>query len=163
MKRSFVRFATASAVAVALAAGFVVGCAPPQDEDDVEAAATAKAAAAEAAKPVVVGDADRQEADKLFVSRCATCHGETGRGDGPGAAPLVPKPRDYHDAEWQKTVSDEAIEKTIVYGGAAVGKSAQMVPNPDLAAKPAVVAALREKIRSFASQPEGGTAAPAAK
>jgi len=128
----------------------VAGCAPAEDEIDLEAAPKASAAADQ---PTAVTDADRQEADKLFGSRCATCHGETGKGDGPGAATLFPKPRDYRDAEWQKTVSDESIEKTIVYGGAAVGKSPAMVPNPDLAAKPAVVAALREKIRSFAKQP----------
>jgi len=36
-----------------------------------------------------------------------------------------------------------------VYGGAAVGKSLQMVANPDLQAKPGVVAALREIVRTF--------------
>lgn len=98
---------------------------------------------------VKVTTADRQEAHALFNTRCATCHGQFGRGDGPGAAALNPKPRNYTDAEWQKTVTDEEIEKAIVYGGAAVGKSAQMVANPDLQAKPAVVAALREMVRTF--------------
>lgn len=90
------------------------------------------------------------EADSVFSTRCATCHGATGRGDGPGAANLNPKPRDYSDAAWQKTVTDEDIEKTIVYGGAAVGKSPLMVANPDLAGKTDVVKALREKVRAFA-------------
>ena len=49
-------------------------------------------------------------------------------------------------------MTDAEIEKAIVFGGAAVGKSAQMVPNPDLEAKPGVVAALREKVRSFGEQ-----------
>ncbi len=69
--------------------------------------------------------------------------------DGPGAAGLNPKPRNYADAAWQQTVTDEEIEKAIVYGGAAIGKSPQMVGNPDLQAKPGVVAALREKVRKF--------------
>ncbi|MBK7771984.1 MAG: c-type cytochrome [bacterium] len=85
----------------------------------------------------------------MFNTRCAACHGQFGRGDGPGAAGLNPKPRNYADAAWQSTVTDEEIEKAIVYGGAAVGKSPQMVANPDLQAKPGVVAALREKVRSF--------------
>jgi len=100
-------------------------------------------------KTARVTTADRQEAQTLYKSRCAACHGQFGRGDGPGAAALDPKPRNYGDAEWQKTVTDEEIEKVIVYGGTAVGKSAQMVANPDLQAKPAVVAALREMVRSF--------------
>jgi mono/diheme cytochrome c family protein len=101
------------------------------------------------AKAVSISAADRKEAHELFLNRCAACHGQFGRGDGPGAAGLNPKPRNYADAAWQKTVTDEEIEKAIVYGGTAVGKSPQMVANPDLQAKPGVVAALREKVRSF--------------
>jgi len=105
---------------------------------------------AAAEKKVSITAADRKEAHEMFNTRCAACHGQFGRGDGPGAAGLNPKPRNYADLAWQKTVTDEEIEKAIVYGGAAVGKSPQMVGNPDLQAKPGVVAALREKVRSFA-------------
>lgn len=107
------------------------------------------AAAGGKAAAVKVTTADRQEAQQLFATRCAACHGQFGRGDGPGAAGLNPKPRNYTDPEWQKVVTDEEIEKAIVYGGAAVGKSPQMVANPDLQAKPGVVAALREMVRKF--------------
>ncbi len=93
--------------------------------------------------------ADRTEAHQIFTTRCAACHGQFGRGDGPGAAGLNPKPRNYADAAWQKATTDEEIEKAIVYGGAAVGKSPQMVANPDLQAKPGVVSALREIVRTF--------------
>jgi mono/diheme cytochrome c family protein len=96
-----------------------------------------------------ISAADRKEAHEIFQTRCATCHGQFGRGDGPGAAALNPKPQNYADEAWQKKVTDAEIEKAIVFGGAAVGKSPQMVPNPDLEAKPGVVAALREKVRSF--------------
>lgn len=96
--------------------------------------------------------ADRAEADQLFATRCAACHGTTGMGDGPGALALTPKPRNYRDLEWQKKVKDEEIERAIVYGGTSVGKSPQMIANPDLQAKPGVVAALREIIREFGQQ-----------
>ena len=76
------------------------------------------------------------DAHELFKSRCTPCHGETGHGDGPGAASLNPKPRNYTDAAWQKSVKDEDIKKTILYGGAAVGKSPIMPANPDLEGKP---------------------------
>ncbi|HPF69474.1 MAG TPA: c-type cytochrome [Candidatus Krumholzibacteria bacterium] len=96
-----------------------------------------------------ISAADRKEAHDIFQTRCATCHGQFGRGDGPGAAALNPKPQNYADTAWQAKVTDAEIEKAIVYGGTAVGRSAQMVPNPDLADKPGVVAALREMVRSF--------------
>ncbi len=73
---------------------------------------------------------------ELFKMRCTPCHGEGGKGNGPGAAALNPKPRDYTDATWQAKVTDEDIKKTILYGGAAVGKSPAMPPNPDLDGKP---------------------------
>jgi mono/diheme cytochrome c family protein len=97
-----------------------------------------------------ITSADRVEAETLFRTRCAACHGTDGSGNGPGAAGLNPKPRNYTDRAWQRTVTDEQIQKAIVYGGVAIGKSPQMAANPDLQAKPGVVAALCEKVRSFA-------------
>jgi mono/diheme cytochrome c family protein len=89
-------------------------------------------------------------AESVFKTRCATCHGEGGHGDGPASVALNPKPRNYTDPEWQKSVTDEQLKKTIVGGGAAVGKSPLMVPNPDLAGKDDVLDGLVKKIRSFA-------------
>lgn len=99
-----------------------------------------------------VSTAARQEAAQIFDTRCAACHGSTGMGDGAAAAALDPKPQNYHDMAWQKSVTDEEIAKAIVHGGVSVGKSPIMVPNPDLESKPEVVQALVEKIRSFGEQ-----------
>jgi mono/diheme cytochrome c family protein len=92
----------------------------------------------------------RATATSLFGDRCAVCHGANGDGKGPGAANLDPKPVDFRDRKWQRSVSDETIGKAIVYGGPAVGLSSSMAANPDLEAQPAVVAALVERIRSLA-------------
>lgn len=92
----------------------------------------------------------QDEAQQIFGSRCATCHGQEGRGDGPGAQLLNPKPRNFHDKDWQKQVNDKEMEQAIIYGGAAVGKSPKMASNPDLQAKPEVVKALITKVRDFA-------------
>jgi cytochrome c553 len=100
-------------------------------------------------KKATITAQDRAEAETLFTTRCAACHGLDGTGNGPGAAALNPKPRNYHDAAWQQATTDEEIEKAIVMGGSAVGKSFLMAANPDLQSKPGVVAALREKVRSF--------------
>lgn len=89
------------------------------------------------------------QARKEFVARCASCHGMDGKGDGPGAAALNPKPRNYTDKEWQKSVTDEQIGNTVMYGGAAVGKSPIMPAHPDLQSKPEMVAALVKVVRGF--------------
>ena len=97
-----------------------------------------------------ISPAAAKEAADIYNTRCVTCHGPTGKGDGPVGAALSPKPRDLSDPAWQKSVTDEHIDKIILSGGGAVGKSPLMPSNPDLAAKPEVVKALRALVRGFA-------------
>jgi mono/diheme cytochrome c family protein len=132
-----------------------LGCGQGRDGDSAAPASPpAPAAAPDAAQPAdesgaAPSAAAREEADQIFASRCTTCHGPQGEGDGPASAGLTPPPRNFHDPAFQDRVTDEHIEQIIQYGGAAVGLSPAMPPNPDLTSKPEVVAALREKIRSF--------------
>lgn len=107
---------------------------------------TAAAHAAPETEPVVD---PVLEAERLFKSRCAVCHGAQGHGDGPGAAALSPRPRNLSDAEWQASVDDAAIAKVILQGGAAVGKSQAMPPSADLKSKQATLAELVKLIRGF--------------
>lgn len=88
-------------------------------------------------------------AQKYFDTQCATCHGTTGDGDGPGAAALDPKPRAFADPTWQADVTDEHIKKIIVEGGPAVGKSAGMPAHPDLKDKAELLDGLVKLIRDF--------------
>jgi len=90
-----------------------------------------------------------KEAQEIYTTRCVTCHGPTGKGDGPIGAALNPKPRDLSDPAWQKSVTDGHIEKIILNGGGAVGKSPLMPSNPDLTGKPDVIKALRAMVRGF--------------
>lgn len=101
---------------------------------------------------VQITAADREAAKMKFNTLCFTCHGASGAGDGPASIGLVPTPRNFQDAAWQQSVTDQHIEKIIVGGGAAVGKAITMPSNPDLKSKPGVVAALREHIRSLAKK-----------
>ncbi len=92
---------------------------------------------------------DLEQAKRVFSSRCAICHGSGGRGDGPAAANLQPKPRDYTSASWQSSVTDKRIYDVIAKGGVAMGMSAIMPANPDLKKKPEVLHGLVQLIRSF--------------
>jgi mono/diheme cytochrome c family protein len=89
------------------------------------------------------------EAAAIYAQRCVACHGTSGKGDGPAAAALQPHPRDFTSPKWQGSITDEGIEKIILLGGAAVGKSATMPGNPDLEGKPAVVTELRKYVRKL--------------
>jgi mono/diheme cytochrome c family protein len=98
---------------------------------------------------VVITDDARAKAGDIFRERCAACHGDDGRGNGPAASNLKPKPIDFHNRNWQHSVTNDSITKAIIFGGRAVGRSGQMAPNPDLENEPAIVAALVDQIRQW--------------
>lgn len=110
---------------------------------------TAQAPAAPAAPTPAAAASPADEAKQTFATLCSTCHGADGKGDGPAAANLNPKPRNYTDKAWQASVTDEQLAKVILEGGAAVGKSPLMPPNPQLKDKPEVIAELVKIVRSF--------------
>jgi hypothetical protein len=75
------------------------------------------------------------------------CHGNSGKGDGISAGALAVKPRDYTDPKWQEAITDEAIKKIIVVGGAGVGRNPSMPPHSDLG--PEALDGLVKIIRGF--------------
>ncbi len=87
--------------------------------------------------------------EEIFSQTCWTCHGKTGIGDGPAAAALDPKPRNYTDAAWQDSVTDQQIKDIIVKGGEATGLNATMPAHPQLAGDADALDGLVYKIRSF--------------
>ncbi len=97
------------------------------------------------------GGADEQAA-AMFQNVCSQCHGLGGLGDGPAAASLNPRPRNYTDAAWQASVTDDDIKKIILEGGQAVGKSAMMPAQGQLKGKPEVVEGLVKIIRGFGTK-----------
>ncbi|HWV37967.1 MAG TPA: c-type cytochrome [Vulgatibacter sp.] len=126
--------------------------APQQKAEGTQAPAAPEGQKEEPAAKAEVTPEAKKEADDLFASLCSTCHGADGSGNGPAAAAFPTKPASFASADFQKSVSDEQIAKAIVGGGAAVGKSPLMPANPNLEGKPAVVAALVQKIRDFGNQ-----------
>ena len=72
--------------------------------------------------------ADAAAGEARFKQLCASCHGNAGKGDGPAAAALRPKPADMTSADWQASVDGDYLREIITRGGAAVGKSPMMTP-----------------------------------
>jgi cytochrome c553 len=102
-------------------------------------------------KPSTAG-AISEKAQQMFGTMCATCHGADGSGNGPAAESLSVKPRNYTDAAWQASISDEELKQTIVLGGQGVGKSPLMPGNPQLKDEPETLDGLVRIIRGFAKQ-----------
>lgn len=141
------RFQVATTGLVLVLAWSSFGCSKTEPQRTAPSAAVTQAPVA--AQPAPAAEDPKAEAKALFKTRCVVCHGDHGAGDGPGAAAIEPKPRAFADASWQASVTDEHIEKIILEGGRAVGKSPAMPPNPDLNDKEAVVTELVAMIRAF--------------
>ena len=62
----------------------------------------------------------------LFVDLCSVCHGVGGKGDGPSAAGLYPKPADFTNCKQMAGESDQTLLTIIKRGGASVGRSTVM-------------------------------------
>ncbi|MBI4543345.1 MAG: c-type cytochrome [Gemmatimonadetes bacterium] len=142
-------------------------------------AAALAALAAFAAPPNRQGDvgADRERGREVYMKWCAGCHGDEGRGDGPAAEHLLPKPRDFTMALYQVRstatgqlpldedilrVVNEGMPGSSMPGWKAVLSGAERAAvvrylktlSPDFAPATAPPAAL-----SFGSAPRGGDAA----
>jgi mono/diheme cytochrome c family protein len=58
-----------------------------------------------------------------YDANCVGCHGATGKGDGPAAAALNPKPGNFTDGKAMKTFSDKFLFDIIKDGGVSQKKS----------------------------------------
>ncbi len=96
---------------------------PEPKPEPVRDAPVEKEAPAEEAKPAAAFDAAA-----VYKVSCSTCHGDTGAGDGVAGAALDPKPRDFTDAAWWDSVTDDHVKTVYEKGGPAAGKSPLMAP-----------------------------------
>jgi mono/diheme cytochrome c family protein len=71
-----------------------------------------------------------QSASDLYGEKCAACHGDNGKGDGPAGQAMVPPPAPFSTA--LKGKSDSWIGTVITKGGPAVGMTPAMPPHPTL-------------------------------
>jgi mono/diheme cytochrome c family protein len=82
--------------------------------------------------------ADVNRGKPIYKTYCSQCHGPEGKGDGPGAAGLEPKPA-VHSELPLSDYPDDYLYNLIYYGGKSVGKSPNMpdwgmtIPEQDLA------------------------------
>ena len=87
---------------------------------------------------------------EVYKANCVACHGESGKGDGPGAGVLKPPPRDHTDRAYMSTLTDQQIKDIIRMGGAIKGKPL-MPSHPQLNGE--TLDALAAYVRSLSEPP----------
>ena len=61
-------------------------------------------------------DSILEQGQKIYEANCLLCHGQNGKGDGPAAALLNPKPADYTKPEFWASDAAQTIATTIKKG-----------------------------------------------
>ena len=124
-----------------------IACA--SEDGSSESAADVKKPAASAAAGAPASAAVIDRGRTLYKANCVACHGESGKGDGPGAGVFKPPPRDHTDRAYMSTLTDKDLGDVIRMGGAMRGKPL-MPSNPQINGDE--LAALVAYVRSL-SQP----------
>ena len=83
---------------------------------------------------------------RVFAARCALCHGPDGHGDGPGAAALNPKPRNYHDKAYMDSRTDAQLLEVIRNGKGAMPKWSGILSEAE-------IQAVLKHVRSLSQKP----------
>jgi mono/diheme cytochrome c family protein len=101
-----------SSLAIVMALALLAACRPPAPpgKDAVQEAFREDGLTAREAR-----------GHRVFVQRCATCHGPEGRGDGQNAFNLRPPPPDFQESLARLSVADR--RRVIEGGTAALGRS----------------------------------------
>lgn len=77
---------------------------------------------------LALAQGDPAKGKEFYAKHCAGCHGPAGKGDGPAAKAINPKPNDLTNKAYMAGLKDQYLFDLIQKGGAAVGKSPLIPP-----------------------------------
>lgn len=156
MKRPYYRRCRAWALPALLVAGAAL-----------PARGAAGAAAEQAATTPAASGTPTARGKVVFESKCVECHGETGRGDGPAAMLLTPRPLDFTTGKYKirttetgSVPTDDDLVRSITEGlpGSAMPGWQGILSDQDITA---VVAYIKTLSPQFTTPPRPVTLGPA--
>ena len=100
-----------------------------------KALAAAAALALVASAPLAASAGNAENGATIYATNCVTCHGTTGKGDGPVGAALNPPPRDFSTGDFKFDADDNGapgddndLLLVIKNGAGTYGGSPLMAP-----------------------------------
>jgi len=87
---------------------------------------------------------------KVYTERCVLCHGPNGKGDGPAAAGLNPKPRNHTDGSYMNSRTDDQLLEVIRNGKGAMPAWGKVLSDDE-------IHAVLKHVRSLAQPPYHGS------
>jgi mono/diheme cytochrome c family protein len=98
----------------------IVGCGGQSQESTQTETQPPPAGDTEGASPGGAAATDVDLGKKVYLDRCALCHGPQGKGDGTAAAGLDPKPRNHTDGAYMNSRPNEELLGVIRDGKGAM-------------------------------------------
>src|SRR5690349_17372742 len=119
------RWIATALVAVAVGIAALSGCGSKQPANEATnntatPTTTATTDTAATAGGAASGEVSMALGEQIVKDRCVLCHGESGKGDGPGGAALNPKPRNWTDHTYMGTRTDDQLYDVIFNGKGAM-------------------------------------------
>ncbi|MFQ5703647.1 MAG: c-type cytochrome [Gemmatimonadales bacterium] len=84
------------------------------------------------------------DAAEIFKRNCSACHGKKGKGDGPAAVALNPRPANLANAKFMAQYSDEELREIITNGRRTMPAFGKLL-------KPEELQAVAEFVRSLSA------------
>lgn len=78
-----------------------------------------------------INDGNAATGKTLYAAHCSGCHGNEGKGDGPGSQNINPKPANHTDPQFMGSIPDSTLFLVVRKGGSVAGKPT-MPPFPNL-------------------------------
>jgi len=115
------RWIAAALIAGAVGMGVLAGCGQKQEGTETTTTTTtettpAPTAGTDSTAATAAGEVSMAVGEQVVKERCVLCHGENGKGDGPGGAALNPKPRNWTDDDYMSTRTDDQLYEVIFNG-----------------------------------------------
>lgn len=110
------RWMATALVASAVWIGVLAGCGEKKETDVTVTTDSLPTPAPVDTGAAPAGEVSLAVGERVVKERCILCHGESGKGDGPGGAALNPKPRDWTDHAYMSSQTDDQLYE-VIYNG----------------------------------------------